>query len=81
MRLLLAAVVCAALSGCADSTLIVRGNTGITAYVAERAMAWHEQTEACASPRAEKRVAKSQKKYQEGREVETYLYVRHECRN
>ena len=64
-----------ALGGCANSTLIVRGNMPGTAWVAEKVAQAHS-TYSCSESRAEKREAKI---YKQNREVN--VYVRHDCRN
>ena len=63
------------LGGCANSTLIVRGNMPGTAWVAEKVTQAHS-TYSCNDSRAEKREAKVDK---HNRDVN--VYVRHDCRN
>lgn len=58
------------LGGCANSTLIVRGNMPGTAWVAEKVA----QAHTCTGARAEKREAKVTK-----RNSETEVYLRQDC--
>ncbi|MFZ2253137.1 MAG: hypothetical protein WAW13_03120 [Minisyncoccia bacterium] len=63
------------LGGCANSTLIVRGNMPGTAWVAEKVAQAHS-TYSCSESRAEKREVKVQKRNNEAK-----VYLRHDCAN
>lgn len=67
----LATLAALVLAGCAQSTLVVRGNTGLEHYIAKAAIAIHSSSEA----RAETREVKVEK-----RNHETYTYVKQDRR-
>ena len=71
MKTLFATLVALVLAGCGQSTLIIRGNTGLEQYVAKAAIAMHSSSEA----RAETREVKVEK-----HNHETYTYVKQDRR-
>jgi hypothetical protein len=74
MRLLLLAVA-VVLGGCAQRTIVVKGDLPFTAWVAEQATWAHWSMSTCANPRVERREA-----HVEARYSTKYVYLHHDCR-